>query len=750
MGSVSVLSFSNLPLTWLVWKRPPSAEVLTLACRATFTLSPGVSQLAPVQEPASQSEQAYPDGSSRGVYVPSDRAPLKPRADVVLVGQAHSPGQRPVHTLVTRLLVGEIDKRVEVSVDRWFDLDGHLMSGPRFTTMPLVYERAAGGPDTQNPLGVRHDARDMYGRSAVPNLTPAGAEITSRQHKIPVTCFGPIAASWPSRRALYGASAQLPSDFSGQILPSDLNPAFFNVAPLDQQLATLRDDTSITLEGLHPEHAELVTRLSGVRPKAFLEDKAVHPMALRPDTLWIDSTRGICTLTWRGQAPIDPNVPTKVLVATEAPGQTLTWEDVDRLRAEARRGLQSSAASGLALDKTVDAPRAAKHKTLPFSQSQVAERLGLNPPPAPPPSSTGGLPFSSSPPPADASPWARGAPVTSSPAPPSAGVTSVPSAPQPRSLSPAPFVAPVASSVPVASSMPVVSAAPEAAVKPTHALVILGFEASALPELRRDPRFSPLMDAMNDAPPDPELDARRPGEDVAAAEDRREITEMLARGEPATEEGLVALLEHAIRPDGRVITPLALVAGDMLLPFDEHATLKATVSTASAHMGTDAEARESVALARDYLASPGAPSAPPVAEGLAKRIRETFEKRGLLPAAAIADHAGKALLGGRHHVIKKVFGGPHLRALLASVHSGGAGAASGPSAPAGIPMYLGEALARALPVTERLRVRAVVEVRAAIDANEAHRIALRPVALAMLAPLPAEDKKPAPDAKGRR
>ncbi len=303
--------------------------------------------------------------------------------------------------------------------------------------------------------------------------------------------------------------------------------------------------------------------------------------------------------------------------------------------------------------------------------------------------------------------------------------------------------------MPVAPSMPV---APEAAVKPTHALVILGFEASALPELRRDPRFSPLMDAMNDAPPDPELDARRPGEDVAAAEDRREITEMLARGEPTSEEGLLALLEHAIRPDGRVVTPLALVAGDMLLPFDEHATLKATVSTASAHMGTDAEARESVALARDYLASPGAPSAPPVAEGLAKRIRETFEKRGLLPAAAIAEHAGKALLGGRHHVIKKVFGGPHLRALLAPVHGGGSGAASGPSAPAppGIPVYLGEALARALPVTERLRVRAVVEVRAAVDANEAHRIALRPVALAMLAPLPAEEKKPAPDAKGRR
>ena len=47
--------------------------------------------------------------------------------------------------------------------------------------MPLGYERAAGGPDTSNPLGVRADARpNTYGMVALPNLQPPGLQISGR------------------------------------------------------------------------------------------------------------------------------------------------------------------------------------------------------------------------------------------------------------------------------------------------------------------------------------------------------------------------------------------------------------------------------------------------------------------------------------------------------------------------------------------------------------------------------------------
>src|SRR5262245_162009 len=104
-SGISVLSLSNLPVTWLVWQRTPGARVLTVAVRATFVLQPGELKLAPEQEPPSQGERAYPDASSRGLYAPSDRSPMKPRADVLLVGHAFAPGQRPVRSLFARVAV---------------------------------------------------------------------------------------------------------------------------------------------------------------------------------------------------------------------------------------------------------------------------------------------------------------------------------------------------------------------------------------------------------------------------------------------------------------------------------------------------------------------------------------------------------------------------------------------------------------------------------------------------------------------
>jgi hypothetical protein len=55
---------------------------------------------------------------------------------------------------------------------------------------------------------------------------------------------------------------------------------------------------------LHPQHARLVTALPGRRPSVTLERGGAGPegLGMRADTLWIDTDRGICTVTWRGHA----------------------------------------------------------------------------------------------------------------------------------------------------------------------------------------------------------------------------------------------------------------------------------------------------------------------------------------------------------------------------------------------------------------------------------------------------------------
>ena len=90
--------------------------------------------------------------------------------------------------------------------DRSFGLDGRLGDPAPFTRMPLVWERAAGGPGTSNPAGrpVGDAARaDSSGRVPAPNLLPAGLHLMSRDDFVPPVGFGPIAPMWPSRAACF-------------------------------------------------------------------------------------------------------------------------------------------------------------------------------------------------------------------------------------------------------------------------------------------------------------------------------------------------------------------------------------------------------------------------------------------------------------------------------------------------------------------------------------------------------------------
>src|SRR5262249_26656738 len=165
-----------------------------------------------------------------------------------------------------------------------------------------------GGAETSNPVGLRVDTVDAYGRATIPNLQPAGRRITSRADFSDPIGFGPIAPAWPLRRDRLGrdAGGLSPRHPRTPALPEDLDPLYFNIAPADQQLDEIRDRERIVLENLHPEHARLSTQLPGIRPTAVIEraGRAPYALALRCDTMWIDTDRSRCTLVWRGQWPL--------------------------------------------------------------------------------------------------------------------------------------------------------------------------------------------------------------------------------------------------------------------------------------------------------------------------------------------------------------------------------------------------------------------------------------------------------------
>ncbi|MCC6558863.1 MAG: DUF2169 domain-containing protein [Polyangiaceae bacterium] len=400
---MEVLSACELRPGWVLWQTARGALTLTVVAKATYKLRAGQSPLAANQDDPVEADDHWNDDEQRSLRAASDLVPFKARADVLLVGRAFAPGGQPARSLVARLQVAGVDKGVEIFCDRAFCPDGALREGPPFVTMPLHWERAAGGPGTVNPVGVRPDGpRDAHGSLPLPNLQPPGLRVQGPGDFIPPIGFGPVAPTWPPRWGRF-----TPHDLGWdhrrwhrRPLPPDLDRAFFSVAPADQQVDVLRPDERIVLEHLHPRHPRLVTSLVKVTPRLIVErGGASQEIGMRCDTLVIDTERRLCTLTWRAQIPIDdPRRPGRVVITTSAPGQRRREQaTLSPTRAPSAAALPFEAGSARRRppapppakpDQTLDAPLSEPLPVLPFrvGRSPLAGTvLGGQPASAPPP-----------------------------------------------------------------------------------------------------------------------------------------------------------------------------------------------------------------------------------------------------------------------------------------------------------------------------------------------------------------------------
>ncbi len=231
---MNIVSHGPFRVSSLLWQPRPGAWSLAVVCRAGFELAPGVSPLITLPKEA-------PDEERRLLDQAVAQAPGKRWPEVVVVGHAYAPEGQTVTSLVARLVVGDLDKVIQVTGDRHFTMEGALVGPARFQRMPLRWERAAGGPDTWNPAGVvlGADARaDGWGRVLLPNLEPAGASIATRRDLVPPVGFGPIAPRWPTRtqRLHRHAATWDAASWTEKPLPDDFDFAYFDVAPPDQAL----------------------------------------------------------------------------------------------------------------------------------------------------------------------------------------------------------------------------------------------------------------------------------------------------------------------------------------------------------------------------------------------------------------------------------------------------------------------------------------------------------------------------------
>ena len=311
-------------MTALDWHAGGEQRV-TLVIKATFRLVHEARMELAAPLPITWEDRLT--GPSGSALEAADTAPYVPGADVIVRGHACAPTGQTVRAMSVRLAVFRdrwvLDKTLHVFGDR----RGGDSAAAAFQRLPIVFERAFGGPGVDdNPVGVG----SAPGDPRLPNI------VDPRDGARPAS-FGPIARAWPARRKLTPREPVI--DGASITVPDGFPYRYFRAAPADQQIDQLRGDEWILVEGMHPEIPRLSTRLPSVRGAAMRyrtggRAEGPIPVEVVADTIAIDMDNLLATILFRGSFSLDEGETTaafRAFAGVEMPGVPLEWPDLDDL-----------------------------------------------------------------------------------------------------------------------------------------------------------------------------------------------------------------------------------------------------------------------------------------------------------------------------------------------------------------------------------------------------------------------------------
>lgn len=336
---IPVVRATGLQLAARTWRFSPESTSLVVIAKGSFALVQGgpASLLEDSSFPTGQLR--VDDDPKKSCLTANDYALLKPRADVLLRGHAHAPSGRAKSSKVSFRLVGH-GVRIEKSLfvvgpRRWKrTVTGYVPSEPEyFETVPLIYERAFGGPGhPSNPWGTGFGASP-----SLPNLELPGALVTSPTDLVGPACFAPLSLEAPQRWSKLGTYDREWFETRWPYFAEDFDASFFQDAPLDQQVDTLVGDEDYRIEGVHPTLAELAGRLPGIKARAFVLRRPsgkLEAVAMRLDTVTFDCDAMHVDLVWRGAAAVmgrDASDVQALFLAHEALDSTMTASEAQAL-----------------------------------------------------------------------------------------------------------------------------------------------------------------------------------------------------------------------------------------------------------------------------------------------------------------------------------------------------------------------------------------------------------------------------------
>lgn len=280
-------------------------EVWLVAVRCTFTVDrDGTTSVAEEQDPETLAPKYRGDPATSSLLYDSDYCLTKPTTDVLLHGHAFSPRARPTTQVDVTMRVGDIYKTLRVTGDR----RSTSSSAELFTRMPLIYERAYGGRESdppRDPGRPRFDPGNPIGTgftagTPVPNVAYPGENPTRRP-----AGFGPVPAHWQARVRYAGTYDEAWQRDRCPLYPADLDDRFFLCSPEDQRPAGfLRGGEPVELTNLTPDGwlAFLLPRVAfGFETEFRGGDRVRHAGKLHTVILEPDVPRVI--IVWRTELP---------------------------------------------------------------------------------------------------------------------------------------------------------------------------------------------------------------------------------------------------------------------------------------------------------------------------------------------------------------------------------------------------------------------------------------------------------------
>jgi len=292
--------------------------ILVAIVKATFAIDK-TSQLVLADE---QADITYTgetwQGNDNGAYIyEPETAFIKPTSDIVLVGHAHAP-KRGATKVEVSLNVGAYEKTVRVFGDRkWGKLFGivTISSAQPFEKIPLVYEKAFGGwdrndPDAhkhkfepRNPVGTGYHGRHhLQEGMPLPNLEDPYDLIKKYSDKPAPAGFGFISPNWQPRVKYAGTYNAKWQEERMPLLPLNFDRRFFNAAsPGLITSGYLRGDEQVVIKNASTK-GTLAFKLPGVPPPVVnvaLRGFKKHTLTTNLDTVIINTDEDKVFLIWR-------------------------------------------------------------------------------------------------------------------------------------------------------------------------------------------------------------------------------------------------------------------------------------------------------------------------------------------------------------------------------------------------------------------------------------------------------------------